>query len=511
MPLPETNTSSSARSDHTIEVGFAMFRAARTFLFATLCACGATTPSTEYVVPQTPIAKSLNGTKVDSENLRRELDAFVLSYGRNWGEAFAFSGYVHVVQGNTLLYSKSFGARERATGSSSDADTSFRIGSVTKQFTAAAILLLEQEGKLRVEDRIGKYLSDYPALGADITIHQLLSHTAGIPNYTTFEELMKERDKALTPVELMTSFWNKPLEFEPGSSWNYSNSGYVVLGVLIEKLSGMSYAKFMKTKLFVPAKLSRTEVGDAVGQSNRAIGYQVKDGAIVPAEKISMSVPFAAGAVRSTASDLVRWHNVLLGQSILSESSKAKLYAPVQKGYAYGWNVKEKEGHRILGHGGGIDGFLTSYMRVMDEDLIVVVLSNNTNIPSANISEAAIQAAFGAKLKLVAEPKAGEFDLSAAKQCVGDYALTKASREWLSGVAPAKVGAEIETMTVTLGDATLRLKAAMQPEFSLTPTVEGTYMNTEVNVELRCTDEGDAGGIEVLQRGASLKYLRVTR
>ncbi len=486
-----------------------MFRAARTILFATLCACGSTAPNSEQVVPQVPVAQSLPGSKVDAENLRRELDAFVLSYGSNWGEAAAFSGYVHVTQGNTLLYSKSFGVSGRANGGSSDADTSYRIGSVTKQFTAAAILLLEQEGKLHVEDRIGKYLPTYPALGADITIHQLLSHTAGIPNYTTFEELMKERDKALTPLELMTSFWDKPLEFEPGSSWNYSNSGYVVLGVLIEKLSGMSYAEFMKSKLFVPAKLSRTEVGDAVGQSNRAIGYQVKEGAIVRAENISMSVPFAAGAIRSTANDLVRWHNVLLGQSVLSESSKAKLYTPVRKGYAYGWNVKEQEGHRIIGHGGGIDGFLTSYMRVMDEDLVVVVLSNNTNVSPANISKAAIQAAFGAKLTPVAEPQTGEFDLMAAQRCVGDYVITKASREWLSGVAPANVVAQVARMKVSLGDTALLLKPALQPEFSLTPTAQGAYVNQALKVELRCTGEGDASGIEVLQGGASLKYSRL--
>tara|TARA_R110002073_G_scaffold336295_1_gene531834 strand:- start:31279 stop:32055 length:777 start_codon:yes stop_codon:yes gene_type:complete len=173
-----------------------------------------------------PSERASSSQGIDTKHLEQELTAFINSHGRNRGETHAFSGYVHLVQGETVLYSRGFGFRDREAKALNTANTSFRIGSVTKQFTAAAILKLEQEGKLSVDDTVKKHIADYPEVGANLTIHQLLTHTAGVPSYTEIQEVMEQRDQALTPLQLLKTFWDKPLEFAPGSKWKYSNSGF---------------------------------------------------------------------------------------------------------------------------------------------------------------------------------------------------------------------------------------------------------------------------------------------
>jgi CubicO group peptidase (beta-lactamase class C family) len=448
---------------------------------------------------------------IDAKHLESQLTPYLQSYGRNWGETNAFSGYVHIAQGDVVLYSKGFGYRDRERKLKNSADTSFRIGSTTKQFTAAAILRLEEQGKLSVHDAIGKYIPEYPKVGANITIHQLLGHTSGIPNYTEFPDLMENREKAHSRAQMLQAFWEKPLGFEPGSKFSYSNSGYFVLGVIIEGVSGMSYADFVRTQLFEAAGLTHTTVGDAANAADRALGYHAEDGAVLLAPPIDMSVPFSAGAVRSTANDLARWHLALQGSSILSDESKAKLYKPGLENYAYGWFVEEENGHKDIQHGGGIDGFLTAYHRIMDANLVVIVLSNNTGVAPEPIANAAIKAAFGGTLEPVVEGKKVALDLDKAQACSGEFHLTDESRAWLTGKVPNEVVAEIETMSIRVDGGSLKMKPAGQPEFTLQATDSGGYLNSDLKLELNCKSAGDEGavdGIEVVQGGASLHFTR---
>jgi CubicO group peptidase (beta-lactamase class C family) len=273
-------------------------------LLAVLAACG-------HSAQPKPAAASLDDV----------LTPYIESYGAHWGETHALSGFVLVTQHDRPIYQHAFGWSDREHHVAADADTSFRVGSVTKQFTAVAILMLQQDGKLHTTDPIATYLPDYPAVGAQITIHQLLTHTSGLPDYTYAPAFDASRDQPVTVAQLMAEFDDKPLDFAPGSQWAYSNSNYVVLGAIVEKLSGQPYAEFVRQHVLAPAGMTRSEIGDAVGVSDRALGYAPDGDHLAPAHAIDMSVAYAAGALRSTANDLVRWNRARAGVALLTHAS----------------------------------------------------------------------------------------------------------------------------------------------------------------------------------------------
>lgn len=321
--------------------------------------------------------------------IQEQLDEYICSmtFTCPAGREHAFGGHVHVVHAGQVLFSRGYGYRDLESNQPNTCDTSFRIGSATKQFTAAAILVLEESQMLSVSDSIEMHIPEYPAIGADLTIHQLLTHTSGLLSYTDIESVMQTEHKERTPMQLVETFWDKPLVFAPGTRYQYSDSGYAILGLLIERISGRSYADFLRDAIFEPAGLLNTRVGDAEQAHDRAEGYTLELGKFVAAEPVAMSVPYAAGAVRSTSSDLARWHAQLLSSTILNETSTAKLYEVEREGYAYGWQVREAGGSRHVSHTGGIKGFLTYYLRILERDLVIVVWSNNMAVPSAPIEE----------------------------------------------------------------------------------------------------------------------------
>jgi CubicO group peptidase (beta-lactamase class C family) len=443
--------------------------------------------------------------------LDAELTPYIESYGRTWGDRHKMSGYVLVAQHGQTIYQHAFGFADREHQVVADADTSFRIGSLTKQFTAAAIMVLQQDGKLTTRDTIGMHLSGYPAVGAAVTIRQLLSHTSGIPSYTEIPEIMEARDQPHTVAALMASFDERPLDFTPGSAWAYSNSNYVILGAIIEQVSGMPYAEFMRTRIFEPAGLERTVVGDADGLPDVARGSGFADGALVAAHPIDMSVPFAAGAIRSTANDLVRWDRALAGDRILTGASKQQMYTPVQKSYGYGWMVDELDGHHVLGHGGAIDGFMTAYFRVPDLDLVVVVLSNYEHIEVDDIGRAAITAAAGGHLTAIEEPVAPPLDRVAAARIVGTWQLTEAARATLTaaGLTADQLEA-VATITLSIEDDTVVLKPAGQHAVAVTQTSATTYVRPEIGLTIEAAlpdDGGPATSLTLTQGGLTLELL----
>lgn len=483
------------------------------FIFALVGAC-ASAPVAGHAPSGFSSSESVSDTRaatsrVDKEHLNRQLDAYISSHGRNWGDAYKFSGFVHITHRGEVIYERGFGYADHSTKRPNTAQTSFRIGSVTKQFTAVAILQLEQRGELSVTDPISKHVPDYPAVGAGVTIHQLLTHTGGVPNYTAQPDLMEQRDKPMSVSQLMATFWDQSLDFKPGSKFSYSNSGYVILGAIIERVSGLSYAAYMKKHVFDPAGLIHTEVGDAPGAADRAIGYEVKDGAIVPAHAIDMSIPYAAGAIRSTAQDLQTWHRALLGDRILGTQAKQKMYRPEKDDYAYGWLVRDMDGHRAIAHNGGIDGFLTGYMRIMDEDLVVVVWSNNTVVTPSKITSNAVKAAFGAKLEPVDEPVTETLDPALMPRIEGNYTLTAASRQKLAAIgAPAALADGISQMTVRASERGIAVKPNGQSEFDAIPTGPATFANRAHRIEVTFTlgDKGKATLMKLTQGGLVLEY-----
>jgi CubicO group peptidase (beta-lactamase class C family) len=290
-----------------------------------------------------------------------------------------------VVRGSKVEYLDAAGMANLELGVPLEPNMVFEIGSITKQFTAAAIMMLAEEGKLSVDDPITRHLPDYPDYGNGITIENLLTHTSGIFSYTAIDGYMQtEVRKDVSVAELIAVVKDLPVEFAPGERWKYSNSGYILLGAIIESASGMSYADFMRTRIFEPLNLQHTSYGSRSRiVPNRAAGYGFFRGEWINAPYLSMTQPYSAGALMSTVEDLHRWTRALFGGKVVGAKSLNRMTTPyvLNDGdtttYAYGLSIREVRGHRAIGHGGGIFGYLTDELWVPEGDLFVAVFSNS--------------------------------------------------------------------------------------------------------------------------------------
>ncbi|GAB3738635.1 hypothetical protein GCM10027594_19050 [Hymenobacter agri] len=315
--------------------------------------------------------------------LAQQLDAYVKQYE----QAGLFSGSVLVADHSGVVLQKGYGLANRATGAPNTPDTRFRIGSLTKQFTAALVLKLVEQGQLKLDGRVGDYLPDYPsAAGCAITLHQLLSHTAGLPEYLALPGIASTATTPQSPAQLVALFASQPLDFAPGSQFRYSNSNYILLGAIIEKAAGMPYAQAFDKLLARPAKLQATAYAPTEpADARRALGYQATSSGLVPAPPIDMSVPYAAGAITSTAPDLYRWSQALTDNKVLSAASQRLLFTPVKENYAYGWTVSrarigtDPDTVLIQQHNGAVNGFASYLVRVPQRRQCIVLLDNNSN------------------------------------------------------------------------------------------------------------------------------------
>ena len=335
-----------------------------------------------------------------------------------------FMGSVLVARDTQVIYSKGFGSANLEWDIPNSPATKFRLGSVTKQFTAASILLLEERGKLKVDDPVKKYLPGAPAAWDKITIYHLLTHTSGIPSFTGFADYAKLEPFATTSEQLVSRFRDKPLDFEPGEKWQYSNSGYVLLGHLIEKITGESYEKFVRENIFTPLgmKDSGYDSNSAV-MPHRASGYvHVGDG-FENAGFIHMSVPHGAGALYSTTVDLLKWEQGLFGGKLLQAASLQKMTTPFKQNYAFGLSVETAGGHKVIQHGGGIEGFNTEVAYYPDDKLTVVVLGNVNGGAPGDIAGKLAALARGETVKLPGERKEITLDPRLLERYLGAYQL----------------------------------------------------------------------------------------
>lgn len=260
-------------------------------------------------------------------------------------------------------------------------ETIFQSGSIGKQFTAAAVMILAQENKLSLDDRVSKYLPDVPTTWKDITIYHLLSHTSGLGDYPP--EIDLKRD--YTEDEFLAAFKKAPLDFEPGTSWNYSNVGYVTLGILIGKITGKFYGDFVKERLFKPLDMTTAQViSEADIVPNRAAGYRLLKGEVKNQEWVSPSTNSTAdGSYYVSILDLAKWDAALYTDRPLTQSSRDKIWTPAKlrdgstKDYGFGWHLGNYHGHRLVFHGGAWQGFKSFIIRFLDTDLTIIFLANS--------------------------------------------------------------------------------------------------------------------------------------
>jgi CubicO group peptidase (beta-lactamase class C family) len=320
------------------------------------------------------------GAQSPAEGLTAKIDA-LLEKTYKAGEPGAA---LLIKKDGRILHRKGFGTADLELGLPVAPDMSFRLGSITKQFTAVAILMLEEQGKLSVKDPVDKYLPDFPTPGKTITIENLLTHTSGVVSYTALPEWLPLWRKDMSVAELIGLFKDKPLEFGPGEHWKYSNSGYVLLGAVIEKAAGLTYESFIQKNIFEPLGMTHSYYGSASRVLPwRIPGYDAEGKAFVNAPYISMTQPYAAGSLLSSVDDLVLWYEGLLSGKLIKRESLERAWTPFKlndgsnTGYGYGWAVSDYRGHRLIEHGGGIMGFSTYGMLFPGDRTLILLLTNS--------------------------------------------------------------------------------------------------------------------------------------
>ncbi|HKQ38031.1 MAG TPA: serine hydrolase domain-containing protein [Verrucomicrobiae bacterium] len=313
--------------------------------------------------------------------------------------------------------------------------TVYQWASVSKQFTAEAIMLLARDGKLRLDDPIAKHYPDAPEAWSKVTIRHLLNHTSGIKSYTSVPNFFGTIRKDYKPDELIGLVRDLPLEFEPGDKWNYNNTGYYLLGLVIEKVSGKSYGEFLAERIFKPIGMTTARVNHQFEIiPDRATGYDNRSNSLWRSEFVSPTQPFSAGALVGTVLDLVKWDAALYTDKLLPTSDRQEMWTPTKLNdgkttpYGYGWQTGDIRGHRYVAHGGGIHGFSTYILRLLDDKLTVIVLMNAGSSPETIARAVAGQYVNGITLAtLDPKPDLKPELTKRLEKCLAELAETKES------------------------------------------------------------------------------------
>ena len=305
-----------------------------------------------------------------------------------------------VAKNGKPIYKKAFGKSNIELDVDMNTESVFQIGSMTKQFTAVAIMMLAEQGKLDVKDEITKFIPDYPTNGQTITIHHLLTHTSGIKDFTSMNSIMSIANKDLNPKELVNFFKNEPMDFATGEKFKYNNSGYVLLGCIIELVSGIPYEEFIEKNIFQKIGMKNSSYNsDREVIKNRAYGYQKSYNKLVNKMHISFNIPYSSGALMSTVDDLLKWQKTIKNNQLVSDETKNLIFTNwtlntgENIGYGYGWHLKEIGDTPSEEHGGSIFGFKSMAVYLPDYDIYVVGLSNcECNSPTQVTREIALLA-----------------------------------------------------------------------------------------------------------------------
>src|ERR1051325_2672251 len=293
-----------------------------------------------------------------------------------------FNGSALVAENGKVVYEGAFGMANMEWNIPNTPDTKFRLGSITKQFTATLILQLVEQGKINLNGKLSDYLPDYRKdVGEKVTIHNLLTHTSGIPSYTSqpgFFEIVSRNPYNVD--EFVKKYASGDLEFEPGSKFEYDNSGYFLLGAIIERVTGKPYEQVLQENIFDPLGMKNTgyDHHDTI-IPKRATGYSKTPDGYTNSPYLDMSIPYAAGSLYSTVDDLYLWDQALHTDKLLSAQSKALMYTPFLNNYAYGWEVRNTsfdKNVQVITHDGGINGFTTTIVRFPKEKNLIVMLDN---------------------------------------------------------------------------------------------------------------------------------------
>lgn len=324
-----------------------------------------------------------------AQNMETQIDQLMNDQYQNDN----FGATILVAKEGKVVFRKAYGKANTEFNIDMIPENVFEIGSITKQFTAVGILMLLEEGKLSLDDEITKYIPDYPTQDTKITIHHLLTHTSGIKSYTSIPSLREFARKDLLVTELIDAFKDEPMDFKPNEQFRYNNSGYVLLGYIIEKISGSSYGDFIQKRIFDKLNMNSSHYGSKSKIiKNRAYGYQERENEYRNADYISMTIPYAAGSIMSTVDDLLKWNTAIRNHKLISKESTKQAFTnyKINNGnninYGYGWFTHKIKDVPVIEHGGGIFGYTTQGIYVPSENAYIIILTNCDCVSPTNVA-----------------------------------------------------------------------------------------------------------------------------
>lgn len=409
-----------------------------------------------------------------------------------------FSGVVLVGRGEDIVYQNSFGWAGPQMDRKNSLDRKFMIASVSKAFAAVSILQLEARGLLSTDDLIGDYLPGYPDwAGKNITIHQLLTHTSGIPDYINdrpvWFKLRQMGGWTPSKEELIASFQNRPLNFLPGTKFKYSNSGYVLLAKIVENVSGQEYGEYLYQHILDPLGMFNTGAGDFNMVGNRAVAFNKIGGKLRPIANFKSEWIYGMGELYSTAGDLNRWLQSFGDTVLLSEASKAKMMATETHNYGYGWHVQDFMGHPLISHGGYLPGW-NSYVYYFPQDTLSVIVVSNSE--RANPMEMCSHIS-----RILFLNKIGTPSQDASAQYAGRYEIIN------SGESLPETPFESEIVTLHPADGGLQLRTPRGKTFRLTRLQADEW--TDPQAELKMHFKGN-GLLQVTKNGQEWQWRKLS-
>ncbi len=394
-----------------------------------------------------------------------------------------FTGSVLVAKKGEIILHKGYGFKNAETREPNSLNTIYQIASLAKQFTAAVILKLQEEGKLSVQDKLSKYYPGYPN-GEKITIHHLLSHTSGVYNYTDNKEFMfGDQSKPVTLDFMIKQFIDKPLAFEPGTKFSYSNSGYTLLGFIIEKITGQPYQKALESLILKPLKLRNSGYDfSLLKDNNKSIGYnQYSTGTYKAAIYVHPSILYTTGALYSTTTDLYNWHNALMGTSFLSAESLRALYTTVAGPYGYGWQVDSLFGKKRVSHSGNVAGFKSNINRIPEDDVCVIVLSNSSSSQVGPMTMILMSILYDRPYQLPVERKSVKLSADLIKKYIGTYQFNPQL-----------------SMIITLENDKLYVQPTNQPKFEILAENETSFFLKDFDMQFEFKKNSSNGEFDSL-------------
>jgi len=408
-----------------------------------------------------------------------------------------FTGTVLIAKEGKIVFEKGYGYANLNNKLQNSPTTEFRIGSLSKPFTSILILQLQEKGKLNIKDPIQKYIPDYPK-GDSILIEHLLNHTSGIRSITSMKEYYESWMSQPSTLEQTVAYFKyEPLNFSPGAKFEYSNSNYILLSLIAEKVSGLPFSKLLEKSIMQKLRLRQSGLDQNKRVSKaKAIGY-----ATTPTDSFGiarytdMSLLSGAGGIYSTARDLYTWDRALYSNKLLSDASKKQMYTPALKNYALGWEVEQVNGRTMIGHSGSIDGYLSNLMRFPDQDVCIIFLANYFQSKGAQISKALTAIVFNEPYVIPKEKKVIDLGEAILSSYTGKYQMEKGP-----------------VLTVILEEGQLKGKLGNQLPFVMLPEAETKFFikNVDGDVEFIKNNDNEITGVNLFNNGKVISFKRLS-